>query len=333
MTRIVTSLLLLPLLVIAGCDSGTDAPPNQPPSVDFSYSPEDPRPGTTVNFTANASDSDGKIVSYSWDFNSDGIEDSTGPNPSYEFASQGEFSVMLEVTDNEDATSSTSQNVSVAAPNQPPSVDFSYSPENPRAGTTVDFTANANDPDGDIASYSWDFNGDNVQDASGPNPSYEFPSQGTFSITLEVTDNEDATTSASESISVSQQYTRVRITDVVIQDMPFTTDDGQGWDFGSGPDVYLLASNETEGESVSASSAIDDVGPSNLPINPSGGDFTISDLSDEYAISLYDEDPDANDFIGGIVYEYGNLIGNYPGSIELDAGGGIVLDVSLEWLE
>lgn len=220
-----------------------------------------------------------------------------------------------------------------APPNQPPSVDFSYTPNSPRAGTTVNFTANANDPDGDVVSYSWDFDSDGVQDASGPNPSHEFPSEGNFAVTLEVTDNEDATNTASESISVSQQYTRVRITDVVIEDMPFTNDSGQPWDFSSGPDVYFSVFNETDDEFVSRSNTINNVEPPDLPISPSGGEFTITNLSDEYSINLIDDDTSDDDFIGGIIFEYGNLIEDYPGSIELDAGGGIVLDVSLEWLE
>ena len=328
--------LLLSALIffLTGCDSGTDAPPNQPPSVSFSYSPENPRPGTTVNFTANATDSDGEVASYSWDFNSDGVQNSTGANPSYEFPSQGEFAVTLEVTDNDGAERSTSQNVSVAAPNQPPSVSFSYSPENPRAGTTVNFTANANDPDGEVASYSWDFNGDGAQDASGPNPSFEFPSQGTYGITLEVTDNEGAVDSASQSISVAQQYTRVRITKVVIEDMPFTDENGQGWDSESGPDVYFAVSNLTEGEFITASNTLQDIGPSSLPVSPSGGEFTIDTLSDDYAIDLFDEDSFSNDeFIRGIGFAYSNLVGSYPETYTLDAGGGAVLEVSLEWME
>lgn len=216
--------------------------------------------------------------------------------------------------------------------NEAPSVNFSYSPQNPRAGTSVDFTANASDPDGEIRSYSWDFDGDGNQDASGPNPTYSFDRAGQYSASLTVTDDDGASRTAGNSVSIRQRYTQVRVTQVDLIEMPFTTESGQGWDAFSGPDVYIEV-RDGLGEFVAESGYYLDIGPSDLPLSYSETPFTIDNLEEDHSINIYDSDTTNDDFIGGVVYSYDNLIGQYPNNFTLDAGEGITYEVSLEWLE
>ena len=69
--------------------------------------------------------------------------------------------------------------------NQAPVPDFSWL----RSGLHVDFDGSASsDPDGTIASYSWNF-GDGSPDGSGPTPSHEYAAEGTYDVKLTVTDN------------------------------------------------------------------------------------------------------------------------------------------------
>ncbi len=86
---------------------------------------------------------------------------------------------------------------------QPPTADFTYSPENPRAGQPVDFDASDSfDFDGTVVSYAWDFNGDGKPDASGETVTYTFPAPGTYDVTLTVTDNDGNTDSLTDTIVV-----------------------------------------------------------------------------------------------------------------------------------
>lgn len=64
------------------------------------------------SFNDTSTDNDGTIASRSWDFG-DG-SGATTANPSHTYAAAGTYTVALSVTDNEDATGSTSQNISVA---------------------------------------------------------------------------------------------------------------------------------------------------------------------------------------------------------------------------
>jgi len=68
--------------------------------------------GLTCSFNASASsDSDGSVAGYSWSFGGSGV---TASNT---FASYGSYSVTLTVTDNEGATGTSTQTVSLADPN------------------------------------------------------------------------------------------------------------------------------------------------------------------------------------------------------------------------
>ena len=61
---------------------------------------------------SGSSDSDGSISSYSWDFG-DGTS-ATGVNPSHTYATDGQYTVVLTVTDNDAASANTSAVVNVA---------------------------------------------------------------------------------------------------------------------------------------------------------------------------------------------------------------------------
>lgn len=65
----------------------------------------------TVQFTDTSTSSDDQIVSWVWDFNDDGIVDSTMQNPSYSYAVGSSYTVRLTVADAHGATSTTTRTV------------------------------------------------------------------------------------------------------------------------------------------------------------------------------------------------------------------------------
>jgi PKD repeat protein len=88
---------------------------NQPPVAEFNFSPSEPKAGEQIIFDPSLSyDPDGKIVSYEWDWDSDGnYEVYTGSPLTIIFwwPEPGEYRVGLKVTDDKGAVSITCKNI------------------------------------------------------------------------------------------------------------------------------------------------------------------------------------------------------------------------------
>lgn len=93
-------------LVAAGGGGGGS---NAAPTANFTYTTS----GLTASFTDTSSDSDGSIVSRSWNFG-DGSTSSSA-NPSHTYASAGTYTVTLTVTDDDSATNTKTQSVTVSS--------------------------------------------------------------------------------------------------------------------------------------------------------------------------------------------------------------------------
>lgn len=82
--------------------------------------------------------------------------------------------------------------------NNPPTALFSFS----CTELTCSFDAtNSNDSDGNVSSYSWEF-GDGTSSAYGATTSHDYATNGTYSVTLTVTDNQGAQDILSQDVTV-----------------------------------------------------------------------------------------------------------------------------------
>uniref|UniRef100_UPI00211870E0 PKD domain-containing protein n=1 Tax=Ornithinimicrobium faecis TaxID=2934158 RepID=UPI00211870E0 len=91
--------------------------PNKPPTAAFDVS----RDGFSVELDATASqDSDGEIESYDWEFDDGAVDE--GVTVSHTFAAEGDYTITLTVTDDEGATATNEQTVTVLESNEPVTV-------------------------------------------------------------------------------------------------------------------------------------------------------------------------------------------------------------------
>jgi len=177
-------------------------PPNQLPVARFTTSPSNGEAPLTVRFDASSSsDPDGRIVSYAWTFD-DGSSGS-GRVVDHTFDDPGTYSVTLRVVDDDDDEDSVSHDVvvTVPLPNEDPTAAFSFDPPSGEASLTVNFDASdSNDPDGNIVSYSWDFDDGSV--GSGRVLGHTFTQAGDYDVTLTVEDDDGATDATAHRITV-----------------------------------------------------------------------------------------------------------------------------------
>ncbi|WP_276300423.1 PKD domain-containing protein [Halorussus lipolyticus] len=175
---------------------------NDAPKASFSYSPTDPAPDDTITFDAgDSSDSDGRITDYEWDLDGDGYVEEYGSQTTYSYDTAGSYTVTLWVTDNGDRTVKKIRTVEVG--NDAPNATFSYSPTDPAPDDTITFDAgDSSDADGRITDYEWDVDGDGYVEEYGSQTSHSFETAGTYTVTLWVTDNGDATTKKIRTVEV-----------------------------------------------------------------------------------------------------------------------------------
>ncbi|MDD5503329.1 MAG: NosD domain-containing protein [Candidatus Thermoplasmatota archaeon] len=86
-------------------------------------------------------------------------------------------------------------------PNVLPISDFLYSPQNPKAFDSVQFTDTSSDSDGQIVSWYWEF-GDGTT-SNERNPSNTYSMKGNYTVKLTVTDDDSATNQITKAIWVS----------------------------------------------------------------------------------------------------------------------------------
>lgn len=177
-----------------------------PPIADFSVilKPDQAiaRAAAVLTFQDESSDADSEIVSWIWTFG-DGSE-AVGRHATHTYDTFGDYIVGLQVTDTQGEVGIQTQSVSIAG--QLPVPVLFFAPEFPNEGEPVLFDASESfDPDGVIVSYQWDFDGDGVLDAQGPehSASYTYQSGGQFAPRVTVIDDQSEDASRESAVEVN----------------------------------------------------------------------------------------------------------------------------------
>jgi PKD repeat protein len=120
---------------------------------------------SAVRLKGVATDPDSKIAGYAWDVDGDGqfdwTSDSTGETK-HTYEDTGTYAAVLRVTTVGGSATSDSTTVTVVA-NAPPVADAGEDIAG-HAGRKVELNGSGRDPDGRIANYEWDFDGDGKYD-------------------------------------------------------------------------------------------------------------------------------------------------------------------------
>jgi PKD repeat protein len=185
------------------------------PTGTFSFSPQVPLVGAPVTFTAaDLTDPDGDAITVTWDFG-DGTTGG-GTSVQHAYLTRGPKTVTMTVVDSSSEFTVVTHSLRV---NAPPIARFVYAAldkfpgqdsRNPYVGERVAFSgrgaSGSTDPDGTVAKYEWDFNGDGVFNDVAPAPSLitTLTTPGDVPVSLKVTDDDGATNTVTIPIHVDQ---------------------------------------------------------------------------------------------------------------------------------
>lgn len=162
-------------------------------------SPDSPSSGQQVFFTSTTTiGSNGhRITAYTWNFG-DGVT-ATGQNATHAFASEGSYTVLLTIADDQGHTATAPQKISVVDTH----AAFTFSPTAPTTTTPVSFDGSSSKAAGgrSIVTYEWTFS--DGKTATGVTTSRTFTTAGSYTVTLKVTDSAGFTSSVSQTITVT----------------------------------------------------------------------------------------------------------------------------------
>ncbi len=171
---------------------------NVAPTIDtLTIVPDTGPEGSQFGFTGAASDPGADTLTYQWDFGDGGS--ASGATANHTYAGDGEYTVTLTVTDDDEG--SDQQTATVVVTNAAPTIDELEGTLSGLEGGTFSYTASASDPGGDGLTYAWDF-GDGTN-ATGPNVSHVFADNGNFIVGLTVSDDAGATDTGELAVTVT----------------------------------------------------------------------------------------------------------------------------------
>ena len=194
---------------------------------------EVPIPGFSAavdSFTVSFTNSSQFSNSYYWDFG-DG-NNSTDPNPTHTYGSDGTYTVTLTAINDCDSVTAT-QTVTIVTP---PTAGFSANATTGCTPFTVQFN---NESSENAASFEWDFPGGNPSSSTDENPTVTYEQPGTYTVTLTVTN-----TAGSSSVTETNYITVTTVPsagfsasvnmDTVSFSNSSSNADSYEWSFGDG---------------------------------------------------------------------------------------------------
>ena len=172
-------------------------PPDNEPPIANAGGPYYAEVGDLVQFNSSASyDPDGEISFYRWNFG-DASSEILEENPTHIYNSPMEYSVILTIIDNNGSSASSTTFIAVGSDlNDPPVARFSLTKgpsgdivTQAKTGQSIYFDSSETyDIDNTNLNFNWNF-GNGVTSIE-ENPTYSYPSPGTYVISLTVSDGE-----------------------------------------------------------------------------------------------------------------------------------------------
>jgi hypothetical protein len=244
MLVVVTTVLLLNL-------SCTTSNNNQPIITSLEPDAEGVVPLGNLQVVCTASDPDGDELSYEWSASAGEIDGAGDTVTWVAPASEGSYSVAVEVTDGRGGEVMDYVTIAVRANNPPTVASLTANADWTTPSGSVQVTCSASDPDGDELSYEWSASGGDIS-GTGAVVSWTAPQEiGTYSIIVVVTDGYGSSATHSLPVSVMTGQPPNIEALLVTAEHCYLKTDSWGYLVGKGQeyDVECIVSNPSGGVS------------------------------------------------------------------------------------
>ncbi|MDD5773589.1 MAG: PKD domain-containing protein [bacterium] len=183
---------------------------NNPPSVSLAANIATGNTPLLVNFAATVTVNNGSIIKYEWDFDNNGVYDSTTTSNliSYAYDTAGIYTSKVRVTDNTGTTAEVTAQFTVG---YSLSVSLAANPALGVAPLTVNFTANSTYGGESAVKYEWDFDNNGVYDTTttGKSVSHIYSIVGIYTSKVRVTDNVGVTAESTVQVTVTTPVNQI----------------------------------------------------------------------------------------------------------------------------
>jgi len=217
---------------------------------------------TATTFVNNSNISSGTITGWSWDFESNGSVDNTTQTPTNTYGTAGTYNVTLIATSNNTCRDTANFTVEVY---DNPVANFTTNTACENFATA--FTNTSVQGDTTITGWQWDFDNNTTIDNTTQNPNNTYTSDGTFPVTLIVTDGHGCKDTVTNNVIVSPQPTSAfTFTNVCFGTTTGFTDVSNGnggtinqwaWDFTNNGSVDNTTQNPTNGYTSAGSYTVE----------------------------------------------------------------------------
>ena len=156
----------------------------------------------TVTISLSGTDTGSGVASLKYRVNGGSWSTYSGSSTSFTQIADGSYTVECYAVDTAGNQGSTTSRSFEILKNQKPTAAFSTSPDDPTDVDSISFDASAStDSDGSIVSYAWDFGDGDT--GTGETASHTYDDNGTYTVTLTVTDDKGATDTATKQLTVA----------------------------------------------------------------------------------------------------------------------------------
>lgn len=242
------------------CEVWINAPPVLEAGSDIIASP-----GQKINFRGeNSKDSDGKIISYVWDFGDSNT--AQGMNTIHVYEKPGTYQVTLTVTDDANVDNSVAFDTLKVFVNDRPVAHAGKEKRISAKQTTLFDASNSMDSDGKIIFYEWHLGDGTILNGKKVKHSYEQP--GVYTATLLVKDNSCSTSDTDKDTAI-----------VIINHPPVANAGPDQWQTESEIKFNALQSSDPDGDITkyiwNFGDGTESFGPVLTHVYPSPGIYTV----------------------------------------------------------